>query len=370
MEETQLQDTTQQTADNNTQPDVAADLGSLFKAARDGQPIAPVVPEKTEDAPVVTADAPAAEPEAKKEEPVIAEPDYATILKEKTSGKIESFESLQALLEESEKLKSTKLSDEEQKVLDMYRKGEDFSSYLQFQKTDFASMDAEQVLREKYIRDNADLPKEVAERLFEREFNAKYAELNDEYADEVDRKAAEALRDRDAGKARQEFIALQEQQKIKAYEQPKDNADGLSEEEAQKQLESYLESVKQTLTPLEKLTFNIEGQEVNVAISETDKAELTKAMEYPLGFIESRWIDKNGQPNLMQIAKDAQALLRQETNLKVSYEAGLAQGAKKLIQEELRHTTPLDITSQTQSENIVDALAKGFGQAMKQTQRF
>jgi hypothetical protein len=383
MEETQFQEQDSEIIDNNTQPEdkAVSEIASLFGAAKNGQSPAVASPPASE--PAKEAVEPAAETEkvqetsteavpATEEKPAV-EIDYAQVLKEKTGGEVDSLEKLTALLEENKKLKAEPqkpaLSEDEQRLLDMYRKGEDFIAYQQFQSVDFDGMDAVEVMREKYLRDNADLPKEVANRLFERELSAKFPNLNDEYSEE-DRLADEALLKRAADKDRQALKQLQSEQRIKPYEQPNNDADVLSEEEVQKQVEAHLATVKETLDKFEKLTFDIEGQDVTIPVSQEDKETLAKEMEYPFGALQEDYI-KDGKFDAMQFAMDRFVRKNLKAIQKVSFEAGLVQGKKQLIEQDLKHRTELDTpASSTQGVDAVTELAKMFGQKVNQSQRF
>lgn len=237
------------------------------------------------DAPVVTDTVPPVVP------PVVVPADLAAL----SGGKITTTEQLNAALAAQTELEATKaqLPTPEQKAyLNLLADPVKLEQYFALQRTDFKTMPADDVLKEKFFHANPTMPRNIAEIMFENQYAKEYPNLEFDDPEAPEYKRDLALRDYQAEEARKEMLALQETQKAAVLAavpttpvvQPAAEAPVFSDEE----LANHVASVKQVMAGTVELSLVVAGQQLAVPVSDAARVEAEELVTDIVDFYQKR----------------------------------------------------------------------------------
>lgn len=223
------------------------------------EPVVTSEPEKVEEPEVAKTEEPvaASEPEKVEGPEKTVEPEPEKVEVPKVTKQEEKVEDTAPQIDEAEysSLKSfkEKIDGNEfiKNLIDYYERTGDVKAYIENQGIDYEKdFDDLGILRTKFEKENSDLPKNVREKLFAKELNAKYGYdvTGEEFAEVEDLEMMQALMKRDADKVRSEFKEEQSKFKIPDPVEPKvqdtvaQEQDALASNEAEQKYLQMLES--------------------------------------------------------------------------------------------------------------------------------
>lgn len=236
---------------------------------------------------------PPSEPPAPEPEPVVQEKVFD--VHEFSEGSIESLDDLQRV---SDAMKDPFFK----KAFDYFSREGTLQPFLEAHRHDYNSMSDVDLLRMEWNQANdfnSEEDREAAEYLFEKEVLSKYDV--DEDADDREKKAAQMLKSRDASRAREKFIASQEEFTAPAREEQS----GPTESEV---LEATNKLRRSLANDLEKVvsenSINVEIKEGVDALSvPIDPSVVIDSVLNPKGWLQNQVIGDDKSLNLAKLSK-------------------------------------------------------------------
>lgn len=272
---------------------------------------------------------------------------------EVTGGLVKDQEELQSALQEWKTLKENPvaaLSPSEQKLLQLHRGGMDFTEYLQFQHTDFDKMDAEQILRFQFDQENKGIPKQFADRKWEKYLKTNYPNLEAFGDNDADSELDKWQLSQDAQNAKQKLLARKSEMSIPAPE-PASAKEPAAPAQVDPQLLAEYQRQVQQATSAESISVDVqdgnEKRTVQLPIARTP--EFTKAVETPGDFLVQRWTNADGSTNVQQVAVDMAAIFNAQQWSQTAFQKGKETGSTQ-IKQVLENPEPLAPMAQPSSE--------------------
>lgn len=270
-------------------------------------------------------------------------------LAEETGFEIGSKEDVVNLLKEYAELKDkdplSTLSPVIQEAIKAERAGMDLNHFFSVRNMDFDKMDNKEVLRQKFLKDNASLAKDnpdFANRRFEREYNAKYGNLNKEFEDEFEKEEflknnkddldfARMELDHEVKSAREELKKWQDDStKIpEAQTEPEVNNAELIEQHM-KQVDEYFEGFNGIEIPLD-------GDKMfKVGLDDKDVQNLKEVLKNPSSFLERIGFTQEGI-NIETLAPIVTLLEKSNSIGKLISDYSLEMRNKELVTSDLEN---------------------------------
>lgn len=270
-------------------------------------------------------------------------------LAEETGFEIGSKEDVVNLLKEYAELKDkdplSTLSPVIQEAIKAERAGMDLNHFFSVRNMDFDKMDNKEVLRQKFLKDNASLAKDnpdFANRRFEREYNAKYGNLNKEFEDEFEKEEflknnkddldfARMELDHEVKSAREELKKWQDDStKIpEAQTDPEVNNAELIEQHM-KQVDEYFEGFNGIEIPLD-------GDKMfKVGLDDKDVQNLKEVLKNPSSFLERIGFTQEGI-NIETLAPIVTLLEKSNSIGKLISDYSLEMRNKELVTSDLEN---------------------------------
>lgn len=338
----------QNTPETSGYPTAKAAMDAVYSGTYKAPEPAPVL----ETTPPAAADAPPTPEPVITPEPITpaveAAPDWGKL----TNGLVANYEELQAAVQERQKLKENPiaaLQPAEQKVVELLRKGEDVMEFIQFQNTDFAKMDAMEILRFQFNQEpkTKNAPAEIREALWEERIKKNYPNLEGFDENDLAYKVARWDMQSDAENARQQLLAKKQEMAIPAYEP---QATGGSAEPQQPQISeaevaAHLQQVRQAAS-FKSISVDVQDGDAKQALQlpVTGTPEFFTAVERPGDALAQRWTNADGSFNYQQQALDMAAIFHAQQWNQAAYNEGLKAGQAK-VKTVLENPEPLPSTA-------------------------
>lgn len=329
-------------ADANMQADDSSDFLKAISAAGNNQRTTP--PASNPD-PVVEELKPNPAKEAAKAEPDVdpwltyAPEPLKAFKPDEVVSKITEFEQLQTRIKEIESDPFFKLDEKEREFLGVYRSGMDPMDYKALHSTDFVAMDAKEVLRYQFKKDNPKAPTHLLEPLFEQAFSQKYPNISIDDPEDTQFQMDQWKMQEEAAKHREALIAYQAQNRYqlpaKATPDTSEQKSVVDQAELDKQAEHWLKhtaNVEEVLNTTPALSFEWKDKEhsknVNVPLAsdQGEKALLADFMKDPgktlTQYFQKEMVDEKGNVNYAKLLKLGALLQNPEKIIRSAYESG------------------------------------------------
>jgi hypothetical protein len=230
-----------------------------------------------------------------------------------------------------------------QEAIKAEKAGMDLNQFFNLRGRDFDSMDGKDLLRERYLKENAQLFKdnpEFAKKRFEREYNAKYSVLNKQFDDEQERADWEEENAEDLSYARLELehdikLAREEMNKWKTeatrIPEQAQGQDGLSPEKQAEMAQQYQENVQKFLGEYKGLELALDNQTApfKYGTSQEVKQALQESLSNPSGFLAEIGFTDDG----IDVAKFGQAVMKYK-----HFEKAVQNAAQYLVEQKNKQT--------------------------------
>jgi hypothetical protein len=290
--------------------------------------------------------------------------DVSDLTSQITNGEFTSPEELYAKYSE---LKASadplsKVSDFIKGLIQYEKAGGNPKDYVEVQSHDYSKMEAEEILRQKFIKDNPSLDRKKADILFRDEFKRAYAVINDENSSEEEKEVARIRLEVATNNAKGDLTKFQQDNSVfKAKEE-----DAQLKQEQDAYINEHLETVKHRVS-------NFQGIQVPVSDSEADdfkymatpevKQKVSEWMTDPHGsFLSEIAEDDQGNIDYEKFESKLAILADLEGYTSMIYNHGLSKGQEKLIAQRKNQTQP-GITPTGSASNVAsesDQLMSGF----------
>lgn len=261
------------------------------------EPVVPAPAPEAQAAAVVaeTAPAPAVEPA-----PAPAAPDYNAWVKETYGVEPDAVKS--ALDNQSKVAEWQKAAEQAATVRELLADPAKLREFADLTTQDFAALakdNPKDVLLAQFKASKPGMPADVAQTLFEREFNAKYPGLNYDDPDDALFQSDSRLLAYEAGEAAK-FMQDKQAEARKVLDAPTQAApEGPSAAEVEAQAAAYVQSVEEYVKGSQGADFTVEGQTVSVDIAQADSYK--NFMLDPVGAFKSLILDDKGNIDMEKL---------------------------------------------------------------------
>lgn len=249
-----------------------------------------------------------------------------------TNGLVKDETELGTILNEYKTLKEApkvEINENENLILDMYRKGQDVFKVMSLLQTDIEKLSAKEALKQKFISDlsDSDLTDEDKTLLFDDDF------LN-KYGDDDGRDRVSELKLKQDAKQAQKFLQT-EKEKFLNIAKSTPNQSVVEQEkqkaELEKQTKEYQNIVSQFTNDFKSLEFNVEGAKINVDI---DSKIVQKSMlEVWDNSIMGRFVNEKGNIDFQKLGTTLAYIDNMESIVKSAYLSGITAGKETLLKE-------------------------------------
>jgi uncharacterized protein YaaR (DUF327 family) len=269
-----------------------------------------------------------------------------------------SIDDIKAAIEENKKLKQTneyqELAPEERARLEMGREYGDYGLYDRVMGIDTAKITPKEALKQAYLLDNVGKNPQFLDRAFEKEFTKKYEE-------DADEEFSKMLLEDNGQEAIDRIKDLQED--LKKLGQYSGSANTKETEEARKEADNkWFADVDDVINKNDRITYTLEdGLAINIVMDAKDKLTIQEAMDKPLDFVKSFFMDEKGQVDMSALYEFVMRNMYFEPVLNEARKSGAATREEKILKEK---KNPIIESSKAGSAdvkpNLLDEMVKNW----------
>jgi hypothetical protein len=236
-------------------------------------------------------------------------------------------------------------------LIEYEKAGGDPKTYVEIQSLDFSKMEPKEILRQKFIKDNPDMDKKVANVLFERNFKKEFGALSDESISDDEKDELTTVMNYEVGKATKEL------EKWKADNAVIQKDDKGQDAEQQAFFDKHFKAVDDRMAKFNGLDVNIKVDEkttekFNYAATPEQKQMIKNWMRDPFGeAYTALFNDEQGNVDYSKMERFFMYASDPDGYTSKLYNHGFTKGQEALVAKRKNQTQP-GITPQGSVTNL------------------